>query len=105
MSKKRKTRKQKETASRRNINELPRHVHHIHTEPSTYSVEGVKPEQPNIQRNSIHPANSSADLKDAAYLRHDMVAISAASGIVAAFDILLFALLSTGFIHLRVLGY
>jgi len=105
MSKKRKTRKQKEAISRRNINELPEHVHHIHKEASTYSIEEIKHELPKIQREITIPTESGAKLKDAAYLQHDMVAISAASGIVAAFDILLFALLATGFIHLRLLGY
>lgn len=106
MSKKRKTRKQKEAASSRHVAETQvDHTHHVHAESPTYSISGIKPS------NTTPPVNTPKNLdmtfiqKDAAYLRHDMTAITAASGIVAAFEVLLFVLLSTGFVHLNFLGY
>jgi hypothetical protein len=105
MSKKRKTRKQKELAHLRH-NEQLQHVH-IHTQEPTYSISDIKPTE---SKSTISTDIKAKDLvtieqKDAAYLKHDMVAITAASGIVAAFDILLFVLLTTGVIHLNFLGY
>ena len=46
-----------------------------------------------------------SEQKDIAYLKHDMVAISAASGIIIGFDILLLVLLTTGGLRLGFLGY
>ena len=102
MSKKRKTKKQKVVANLRSIE----HVAHIHTQAPTYSVTGLTTEIIKIQSKPTSSVSSSTVAqKDAEYLHHDMVSITAASGIVAAFDILLFVLLSTGFIHLHFLGY
>ncbi len=102
MSKKRKTRKQKETAHLRHSEEL--HKLHIHQETPTYSITTVKAEKKQAEKEISHPKESYEE-KDIAYLKHDMTAITAASGIVAAFDILLFVLLSTGFLRLHFLGY
>lgn len=102
MSKKRKTRKEKEMAQKRHAEQ----IQHIHIQAPTYSIANLKPKEetkkaeiPKIQ------ADKTVAQKDMAYLKHDMFLISAASGIVAAFDILLFVLLTTGTIHLRFLGY
>ena len=104
MSKKRKTRKQKEVASLRH-NQQIQNVH-VHADAPTYSIKDIKPEKDK----TIIPAvlkkeETTVEQKDAAYLRHDMFAITAASGIIASFDILLFVLLTTGVIHLNFLGY
>ncbi len=106
MSKKRKTRKQKELASVRHHVETENHALHFHQEAPTYSVSNLTAAK-SIQKvkTVIKPTESTIGQKDAEYLRHDMVAITAASGIVAAFDVLLFALLTTGFLHLNFLGY
>jgi hypothetical protein len=106
MSKKRKTRKQKELASTRHHVEIEQHTHHIHTQAPTYSVASL-PSTKAIptEKKVVIPEGSTVAQKDAEYLKHDMVAITAASGIVAAFDVLLFALLATGFLHLNFLGY
>lgn len=106
MSKKRKTRKQKVTASTRHHVEAEIHAPHFHQETPTYSISNLATTEsvPRV-KTVTKQADSSVEQKDAEYLRHDMVAITAASGIVAAFDVLLFALLTTGFIHLNFLGY
>lgn len=102
MSKKRKTRRQKETAHQRHTEEIQRL--HIHAETPTYSLSGIKPEKP---ADKILPPTKKEtfEQKDIAYLKHDITAITAASGIIVAFDILLFVLLSTGFVRLHFLGY
>lgn len=106
MSKKRKTRKQKEAATVRHASEQTvQHTHHIHAEAPTYSISGLKPAKSIVPSIIPKQVDMTITQKDAEYLRHDMVAITAASGIVAAFDVLLFTLLSAGFIHLNFLGY
>lgn len=102
MSKKRKTRKQKETAHLRYVEQIQHQ--HIQVEAGTYTISGIKEskKETEIKKPEI---KESYEQKDIAYLKHDMVAITAASGIVAAFDILLFVLLSTGVIRLHFLGY
>jgi len=106
MSKKRKTRKQKELASIRHNVESIKHSLHIHSEAPSYSISGIKTEKAESRiQMPVKPINSTYAQKDAEYLKHDMVSITAASGIVAAFDVLLFALLTTGVIHLNFLGY
>lgn len=102
MSKKRKTRKQKETAHLRHSEEL--HKLHIHQEAPTYSITALKTANKQEKKENM-PLKESYEQKDIAYLKHDITAITAASGIVAAFDILLFVLLSTGFLRLHFLGY
>lgn len=103
MSKKRKTRQQKVIAAARHTEHA-----HIHVDTPTYSIANLKPSLV-ASETTKEPLKSRVDTtvaqKDAAYLRHDMVAITAASGIVTAFDILLFVLLTTGVLHLRFLGY
>lgn len=100
MSKKRKTRKQKEHAHLRQ-SEI---VETIHIDTPTYTVAGlkntvVKPQKAVIER------DLSTTQKDQIYLKHDITAITAASGIIVALDILLFTLLSTGVFKLSFLGY
>ena len=98
MSKKRKTRKQKE------ISFLRRSVSHMHTlETPVYSIKDIA-----IKKKEIIPETfirESVSQKDIAYLRHDITLITAACGIIVAFDILLFALLTRGIIHLPAFGY
>ncbi len=103
MSKKRKTRKQKETAHIRHTEEL-RHIH-VHTDSPTYSVSGIKEKKETAEKPSQNREVDTYEQKDIAYLKHDITAITAASGIIVAFDILLFVLLSTGVLRLHFLGY
>jgi hypothetical protein len=102
MPKKRKTRKQKEIAQQRHIE----HLNHTHThiEAPVYSVK-ISPSQKPQTMTTKTIAETTVEQKDAAYLRHDMVAISAATGIVLACDILLFVLLNGGALRLNFLGY
>lgn len=102
MSKKRKTRKQKEVAQSRHSEELQKH--HVHIEPTTYSITSLKTEK-KVSAIETTQVKETFEQKDMVYLKHDITAITAASGIVAAFDILLIALLSTGVLHLNLLGY
>lgn len=104
MSKKRKTRKQKEAAHIRHSEEL--HRLHTHTEMPTYSISGLSSERKVSEK--IHKPTEEIqtfEQKDIAYLKHDITAITAASGIIVAFDILLFVVLSTGVLRLHFLGY
>ncbi len=100
MSKKRKTRKQKEIASTRHLSEQA----HTHSETQTYSLDVlpkgiVKPLATTTKSSeSISKANLS-------YLKHDMISIAGASGIILAFDVLLLVLLKSGAIRLGFLGY
>ena len=98
MSKKRKTRKQKELAALRHSVIQTRTL-----EMPSYSINDFV-----IKEKEIVPTvvvRESVSQKDIAYLRHDIVLISAASGIIVAFDLLLFTLLSRGIIHLPFFGY
>lgn len=100
MSKKRKTRKQKEMSQQRQVE----HLQHSHNEAPIYSVKVSRTEaSKNITVK--REVETTVAQKDAAYLRHDMVAISASTGIVLAFDILLFVLLNGGALKLNFLGY
>ncbi len=101
MSKKRKTRKQKEIAHLRHIDQ----IQHIQVEAPTYTVPDLKTKEIKKVETKKTPIETSVAQKDIEYLRHDMVAITAAAGIVGAFDILLFVLLLTRTIHLNFLGY
>jgi hypothetical protein len=102
MSKKRKTRKQKEIAHLRHSEEIQKL--HTHIEAPTYSVIGLKAEKISAIKENLQ-IKETFEQKDIAYLKHDITAITAASGIVAAFDILLFVLLTTGVLRLHFLGY
>jgi hypothetical protein len=98
MSKKRKTRKQKEVASTRHI------YPHVHTlETPVYSIGNIAVKQKEIT--PVTSTRESVSEKDIAYLRHDITLITAASGIIVAFNLLLFVLLTRGVIHLPVFGY
>ena len=99
MSKKRKTRKQKEDASKRHVTET-----HIHLEQPTYSISTATTAKP-IITSASHVKTSTVNELDTAYLRKDMISIAAASGIILAFDILLFVLLKSGTLRLGFLGY
>lgn len=96
MSKKRKTRKQKEAAKLRHTTTLPA----TETSVPVYSV--------NIKKSPVRKVEteSKSSAQDAVpFMKKDITSISAASGIILAFDILLFTLLSSGFIKLNFLGY
>lgn len=96
MSKKRKTRKQKEEAQKRHI--LSSHIHEI--EKPVYTIsESVKPAKKEVAR------TTNEDLESNKFFKKDMTAIIGASGIILAFDILLYILLSTGTVRLGFLGY
>lgn len=99
MSKKRRTRKQKEIAS------LRHNIPNIHTfEAPVYSIKNVAIKE----KEEIVPevfVKESVFQKDIAYLRHDITLITAAAGIIVAFDVLFFALLARGIIHLPAFGY
>ena len=100
MPKKRRTRKQKEIAQQRHIQQLTQ----PHAEAPVYSVKINSPK--NNQTAIVKKVTeTTVEQKDAAYLKHDMVAISAATGIVLACDILLFVLLNGGMLKLNFLGY
>ena len=102
MSKKRKTRKQKENSAVR----LEHQHTHVHIDSPVYSISGITPlDIKKATPLTVKSKDSTVAQKDAAYLKHDMIAITAASGIVAAFDILLFVLLTTGNLQLHFLGY
>lgn len=102
MSKKRKTRKQKKTANLRHSEEL--YNLHIHQETPTYSITTLKTEKKPSEK-EVPLTKESYQQKDIAYLKHDITAITAASGIILAFDILLFTALSSGILRLHFLGY
>jgi hypothetical protein len=101
MTKTRKTRKQKEESSKRRIEQV-QHLH-VHTDSPTYTITGIstKKAQPDVAKKEY----SSAEQADAAYLRHDIISITAASGIILAFDALLLILLASNTLHLNFLGY
>ncbi len=101
MSKKRKTRKQKEEAVKRHSQETS-HIH-IASAP-TYSVSSVTANVASTPAR-VQRTNSQTSLTDYAYLRKDMVSIAAASGIILAFDALLLVLLKSGVLRLGFLGY
>lgn len=103
MSKKRKTRKQKEKASIRH-----QIIDNTTFEAPVYSISGIKIEKASTDTAKTpdrKPLSDIAAQKDAEYLRHDITSITAASGMIIAFDILLFVLLNTGILHLHFLGY
>ncbi len=97
MSKKRKTRKQKEHASKRILSQIT----HEPSETPSYTVK-VAPKKGFVANVKINPPE---DLSDAAYLKKDINSISAASGIILASEILLFVLLASGVLKLNFLGY
>jgi len=98
MSKKRKTRKQKEIAATRHIS-----LQANTFETPVYSIKDIKIKQKEIIPETF--TRESVSEKDIAYLRHDITLIGAAAGIIVAFDILFFTLLTRGVIHLPVFGY
>lgn len=97
MSKKRKTRKQKETS-------VKRHGFQVSQVEDTgyYSISGIH--TPKKEEEKEQKA-LSIDMSQREYLRKDIISITASTGIILAFDILLFVLLSTGVLHLSFLGY
>lgn len=105
MPKKRKTRKQKERAIHRNDEEV-RQIEPIHIDTPTYSVGGLKSlDVKPVKRQPKEVAPFTTEQKDTAYLRHDITAITAASGIIIALEVLLFVLLTSGVVKLNFLGY
>lgn len=98
MSKKRKTRKQKEIASLRH-----NFIQAEKLEMPVYSIKDIK-----IQKKETVPETfilESVSQKDTAYLRHDITLITVAAGIIVAFELLLFALLTRGVVRLPIFGY
>lgn len=99
MSKKRKTRSQKEkTMIRRE-----QHVGHKQENaitPISYSVEDINVTPKKTVAKEVQKNPSQVN-----YLKHDIRTIGLATGIVLAFDILLFTLLWTGTINFGFLGY
>lgn len=100
MSKKRKTRSQKEKTM------IRREQHVGHTQenvitPVSYSVKDISVP---TQKKEIKK-EPQKDFSQFNYLKHDIKTISVASGVVLAFDVLLFTLLSTGVLNLGFLGY
>ncbi len=100
MSKKRKTRKQKELAHERSLHQV-----HIQVERPIYSISSESSKKVPVLKTAIAEEKIHLDMNEVKYLKHDMRSIAAASGIVAAFDILLFVLLGSGVIHLNIFGY
>lgn len=99
MAKKRKTKEQKEKAASRKLHQLE----NSNSSTNVYSID--RSILSTTKKEKISDKVESSSDKDQQYLRHDIFAISAASGIVIAFDILLFVMLSTGVIKLNFLGY
>ena len=97
MSKKRKTRREKEVAHIRHLDQISNPDHQM----ITYSI----PKKVTETIKTLPITRVSTEQKDIDYLRHDIVSITAASGIIVAFDLLLFVLLTTNTLHLNVLGY
>lgn len=97
MSKKRKTRKQKEQTSKKIVTR----VMHELPETPTYTVK-VTPKKASAGSVKM---NIAENLSDAIYLRRDIISITSASGIILAFEILLFVLLASGVLKLNFLGY
>ena len=100
MSKKRKTRSQKEKAVLRRDNHVAIAEKEVVTPTVSYSVSDID----TPPRKSVQEAPKS-ELAHHNHLTQDMRTIGAATGIVLAFDILLFTLLSTGVLKLGFLGY
>lgn len=101
MSKKRKTRKQKESARMR-------HTHQIMLEKSEtplYTVTGIT--KGSIKKKTISSIKIKSSIlsSDLSYLKQDITSITAASGIILAFDAALLILLTTGALRLNFLGY
>lgn len=96
MSKKRKTRKQKEKAVLR---------------PATVAVEETQKSQlysiPKSEKTSQVKAKPDTKLSqhEFSYLRRDLISIASASGIIVAFNVLLAVLLFTSTVKLNFLGY
>lgn len=95
MSKKRKTRQQKETASKRHQEQIS----HVHLEAPVYKIPGVK----TVKKTT--PVVATLNNSDLIYLKHDIRLIIAASGIVVAFEVLLFVLLNSKVLTFNFLGY
>lgn len=102
MSKKRKTRSQKEKAVLRKEQRIE-HAPSVEKEPlaPSYTVKDIKP-VPQKEKKEKEPIKT---LPDFYYQKKDMKSIAAATGIIIAFNILLFTLLSTGVLRLGFLGY
>ena len=106
MSKKRKTRKEKERAIKHREQIL------VHVDLPSYSIPKA-PKDENKQLSSsvegtvpdVSVAQNLRPEKSKSYLKRDIFLIASASGIVIAFDALLFTLLTRGIIKLPLFGY
>lgn len=101
MTKKRRTRKQKEATAQR----VESKNQHIHLESPTYSLTNLPKTQVIKKVDLENNGGNAYSASEKSYLRKDMIAISAASGIILAFDFLLISLLSSGVLKLNFLGY
>lgn len=100
MSKKRKTRSQKEKTMQRREHQAEIVEKEIKIPAVSYSVKDIAtPTNKRVQKES--PQEIVRDN----HLFKDMRTIGAATGMIIAFDILLFTLLSTGALKLGFLGY
>ncbi len=99
MSKKRKTRKQKEKAIARHDD----HAGYVQIDTPTYSIPTVI-EDKRVKAKKV-ATKPNVNLDEVKMLKKDMISIAAASGIILAFDILLLVMLSTGVLKLNFLGY
>lgn len=96
MSKKRKTRKQKERAQLKSISIAIEEAQ----KNQLYSISKTK-KAFSTHSLTVKPSNQN----DFSYLKKDIVSIASASGIIIAFNILLAVLLFTSTIKLNFLGY
>ncbi len=101
MTKTRKTRKQKEESAKRKAIQT-QHAH-LRVDSPTYSVTSLPTKKTVI--NTPQNTRVAIEQADAAYLKKDIVSITAASGIILAFDALLLILLLSNTLHLNFLGY
>lgn len=100
MSKKRKTRSQKEKAVLRRDHHVEIAENEVVIPTVSYSVSDIEqaPKKSVLKTQKVELAHHN-------HLTRDMRTIGTATGIVLAFDILLFTLLSTGVLKLGFLGY
>ena len=103
MSKKRKTRKQKEISAKRR--EAQKIIETKNATKAIYQIEKQeKPQEIKISK-IIKREEKAPERLDKKYLREDVGKIAAASGIIFALEIVLFALLNRGIVSLSMFGY
>lgn len=104
MSKKRKTRKQKELAAKRKTN-ITTVANQIDLSP-IYKIEKIERAEKAEKDETVEKKpNRTLEKGDVAYLKKDVRHIIAATGIIVSLDILIFVLLNTGVVRLPMFGY